>query len=140
MKRKKQTVFVVDDDPAARRSLAALIESHGPRVTTFSSAEDLIERYIATLDPRSELARSTADHPDCIVCDLRMTGMNGVELQETLAERGLARDFDQMGGVRGRLTGSASRIGPCDVEISKRNIVKVRDFRCIGQHDLSHHF
>jgi two-component system response regulator FixJ len=65
------TVFVVDDDPAVRHSLAWLIESVGLRVETFPSAQSFLESY----DP---------DRHGCLVLDVRMPGMSGVDLQERL--------------------------------------------------------
>jgi FixJ family two-component response regulator len=67
-------VFVVDDDPAARQSLAALIASRGLPVKTFPSAEDFLDAY-------------TPDQRACLIADVRMTGASGLELQEQLAER-----------------------------------------------------
>lgn len=69
------TVFVVDDDPAICESLAGLLESRGLRVRTYPSAET----FLAAYDPRQ---------PGCIVLDVRMRGMSGLELQATLARDG----------------------------------------------------
>jgi two-component system response regulator FixJ len=69
------TVFVVDDDPAVRKSLRWLMESVGLNVLTFESAAEFLEGY-------------RADRPGCVVLDVRMPGMGGLELQERLRERG----------------------------------------------------
>src|SRR5947209_12696093 len=69
------TVFVVVDDPAARGSVAALVASHGLKVESFGSAEE----FLAARDP----ARG-----GCLIADVRMTGMSGLELQEQLTARG----------------------------------------------------
>ena len=70
------TVFVVDDDPAVCRAIAAGIEKVvGLPVASFATAEQFLERF----DP---------DQPGCLVLDVKMPGMSGLELQETLAERG----------------------------------------------------
>jgi two-component system response regulator FixJ len=69
------TVYVVDDDPAIRRSLAWLVESVELRVETFESATAFLRQY----DPA---------RPGCVVCDLRMPGMSGLELLERLREMG----------------------------------------------------
>ncbi len=66
------TVFIVDDDPAARESVLALAESMGVGAETFESAED----FLAAFDPA---------RPGCLVTDYRMIGMSGLELQETLS-------------------------------------------------------
>ena len=69
------TVFVVDDDAAMRESLRFLVESVGLDVETFERAEDFLERY----DP---------ELPGCLILDVRMPEVSGLELQERLAEYG----------------------------------------------------
>jgi FixJ family two-component response regulator len=94
MNETRQTVFVVDDDPAARDSLAALIESRGLRVATFVSAEDVLQRYVS---PPAESENGETAHaaheeigePECFIFDLRMSGMSGIELQTELRRRGI---------------------------------------------------
>jgi two-component system response regulator FixJ len=68
------TVFVVDDDPAIRQSLRWLIESVGLNVKVFSTAQEFLEGY----DPST---------PGCLVLDIRMPGMSGLDLQNELATR-----------------------------------------------------
>jgi FixJ family two-component response regulator len=68
------TVFVVDDDPAMRASLRWLIESVGLCVSTSATAHE----FLSTYDPRS---------PGCLVLDVRMPGMSGLDLQAELAAR-----------------------------------------------------
>jgi FixJ family two-component response regulator len=68
------TVFVVDDDPAIRESLRWLIESVGLNVRVFSTAQEFLEGY----DPST---------PGCLVLDIRMPGMSGLDLQNELATR-----------------------------------------------------
>jgi RNA polymerase sigma factor (sigma-70 family) len=68
------TVFVVDDDHAVRDSLRLLIKSVGHKVETFASADEFLEVW----DP---------DRPGCLVADIRMPGMSGLELQESLNGR-----------------------------------------------------
>ncbi|MCX8520477.1 MAG: response regulator transcription factor [Rhodoferax sp.] len=70
---KKGTVYVVDDDEAVRDSLQWLLEGSGYRVRSFDSAESFLNRY----DPR-EVA--------CLIADIRMGGMTGLELQNRLIE------------------------------------------------------
>jgi len=67
------TVFLVDDDPAVLRSLAALVEVVFPRVETYESANEFLEAY--------EPGQS-----GCLVLDVAMPGMNGLELQRKLAD------------------------------------------------------
>jgi FixJ family two-component response regulator len=68
------TVYVVEDDSAVRESLAWVIESAGYRVEAFATAEE----FLAAFDP---------ERPACLVTDVRMPGMSGLELQNHLAER-----------------------------------------------------
>lgn len=70
------TVFVVDDDDQARESVCALIRSMGLDAESFPSGEAFLKAY-------------TQDLPGCLVTDLRMLGMSGLELQEALIERGI---------------------------------------------------
>ena len=67
-------VFVVDDDVSVRESLEGLIKAAGWRPETFASPQDFLSR------PR-------ADVPCCLVLDVTLPGLNGLELQELLAER-----------------------------------------------------
>jgi FixJ family two-component response regulator len=71
---KRATVYVVDDDEAVRDSLQWLLEGKDYRVRCFESAESFLARY----DPR-EVA--------CLIADIRMGGMSGLELQQRLIER-----------------------------------------------------
>jgi FixJ family two-component response regulator len=70
------TVFIVDDDDAVRRFLSGLIESIELRVEAFASARDFLEAY----EP---------GRPGCLVLDVRMPGMSGLELQRELAEQAI---------------------------------------------------
>jgi two-component system response regulator FixJ len=69
-------VYVVDDDEAVRDSLSILLEAAGYEVEAFDLA-------YAALD------RSRERRPDCILSDVRMPGMDGIEFQEKLSERGI---------------------------------------------------
>ena len=70
---KKGTVYVVDDDEAVRDSLQWLLEGKGYRVRCFESAETFLSRYDA---------REVA----CLIVDIRMAAMTGLELQNRLIE------------------------------------------------------
>jgi FixJ family two-component response regulator len=65
-------VFVVDDDASMREALSSLIRSVGLRVVTFSSAKEY-------------LRQEPPDVPACLVLDVRLPGMSGLELQRELA-------------------------------------------------------
>lgn len=67
------TVYVVDDDEAVRESLGLLLESVGQVSSGFASATDFLAAY-------------DNDMAGCIVLDIRMPGMNGMELQKRLNE------------------------------------------------------
>jgi FixJ family two-component response regulator len=71
------TVFVVDDDASVLRSVVRLLETAGLRVEGFGSAESFLEREPAT-------------GPACLVLDVRMSGMTGLELQRRLTAAGRA--------------------------------------------------
>ncbi|HXK56959.1 MAG: response regulator transcription factor [Gammaproteobacteria bacterium] len=66
---KLPNVFVVDDDQAMRNSLKWLIESVGMKVETYSTADDFIQNYYP-------------GRAGCLLLDVRMPGMSGLELQE----------------------------------------------------------
>lgn len=66
------TVFLVDDDPAALRALATLVKVVFPRVQTFSSAADFLAAY--------------RGGPGCLVLDVAMPGISGLELHRKLVQ------------------------------------------------------
>lgn len=70
------TVFVVDDDSSTRELLAWLMKRHGLRTEVFP-------------DARSFLAAYRREMPGCLVVDLNMPGMGGLELQQYLKEHGV---------------------------------------------------
>ena len=72
------TVFVVDDDQAVRNGLSLLIKSVGLNVETYGSAEEFLD---ACRPSRS----------GCLVLDVRMPGMSGLELQDRLSARQMMR-------------------------------------------------
>ena len=67
-------VFVVDDDISVRESLELLIQSAGWRARTFASAQEFLSHPAAAV-------------PSCLVLDVRLPGLNGLELQNQLGER-----------------------------------------------------
>jgi FixJ family two-component response regulator len=72
----ESTVFVVDDDERARKSVCALVRSLGLRAEAFSSGEEF-------------LARRPPACAGCLVTDIRMLGMSGLDLQDRLGEQGI---------------------------------------------------
>ena len=73
--RRTQVVCVVDDDESLRRSVRNLLSSVGFRVETFASAEEFLES-------------THRANTGCLVLDLRMAGMNGLDLLRHLAATG----------------------------------------------------
>jgi FixJ family two-component response regulator len=70
----KELVCVVDDDQSVRRGLRRLLKSAGHAAETFASAED-------------HLAREIFEGPICLVLDVRMPGLKGLELQNKVESR-----------------------------------------------------
>lgn len=73
---RKPTVFVVDDDPALTDGLKLLLTAAGLGVETFPNAQAFLAEY-------------RAERPGCVVADIRMPGMSGLELQERLVTDGV---------------------------------------------------
>jgi two-component system, LuxR family, response regulator FixJ len=69
------TIFVVDDDEGVRNSLKFLLKSVGLATRAFASADEFLRAY-------------RPDQPGCLVLDVRMPGMSGLELQQQLNVRG----------------------------------------------------
>jgi FixJ family two-component response regulator len=67
------TVFLVDDDASVRRALTRLIKSGGYAVQAFASARDFLEKW-----------RASDQNPGCLVLDVRMPGLSGLDLQHEL--------------------------------------------------------
>jgi FixJ family two-component response regulator len=73
MSEQKAIVLVVDDDESVRKSIAGLIRSAGLSVETFPSAQQFLDR------PRDDI-------PTCLVLDVRLPGLDGLDLQQRMAE------------------------------------------------------
>ena len=71
-------VFLVDDEPAVVVALARMLQSSGFTVSPYTSAAEFLEAH-------------DAETPGCLVADVRMPGMSGLELQRTLLARGIDR-------------------------------------------------
>jgi len=69
-------IAIVDDDPSAREGLRSLLRSAGLKVETFASAQEF-------------LVRPGLDVPSCLVLDLQLPGLSGLDLQKRMAEVGL---------------------------------------------------
>ncbi len=71
------TVFIVDDDAAVRHCLSVICDLNGLRCETFADAAAFIQAY-------------RSDRPGCLVVDVRMPGMGGIELQQWMAQQEVA--------------------------------------------------
>jgi FixJ family two-component response regulator len=76
MKDSEPIVFIVDDDESVRKALKRLIKSVGMNVETFTTAREF-------------LSRQHYEGPSCLVLDIRMPGLSGLDLQQELAKAGL---------------------------------------------------
>ena len=72
MTRTVSTIAVIDDDESVRRALCRLIRSAGLSVETYATAEDFLDQVAEKM-------------PACLILDVRMPGMSGLELQNLLA-------------------------------------------------------
>ena len=73
MSEAEPTIFVIDDDPSVRQALESLIKSVGWRVRTYGSAQQF-------------LGSGQLDAPGCLVLDVRLPGLSGLDLQQALAQ------------------------------------------------------
>jgi FixJ family two-component response regulator len=70
----RPTVYVVDDDPAVRESLVAVLQTAAVDAVASASAEEFLDRFV-----------SNSDSPRCLLLDVRMPGLSGLGLQAKLA-------------------------------------------------------
>ena len=68
------TVFIVDNDPSVRESLSLLLKATGHQPESFADAQSFLDEF-------------DADRPGCLILDVRMPGMDGLQLQRLLADR-----------------------------------------------------
>ncbi|MEK6243031.1 MAG: response regulator [Pseudomonadota bacterium] len=80
MRSERLTVFVVDDDASVRDSIALMLGLEGYRTSVFADAEAF-------------LAAWREDWAGCVIADVRLPGLSGVELQDTLRKRGMVLPF-----------------------------------------------
>jgi FixJ family two-component response regulator len=73
-------VFIIDDDKSMRKAIGRLLESEDYSVEMFTGAREF-------------LARAPHPGPSCVILDLNLPGLNGLELQQALAERGLGEQI-----------------------------------------------
>lgn len=70
------TVYVVDDDPGMRKAIGRLCQSHNLNVKTFASAREYLDH-------------ATPESPACMILDVRMPGLSGLDLQAELTARNI---------------------------------------------------
>jgi len=72
----RSTVYIIDDDASVRRSIQGLLKSVGLRSESFGSADEF-------------LTRRSGDEPSCLVLDVRLPGLSGLDFQRQLADAGV---------------------------------------------------
>ena len=77
MHRSDKTIIVIDDDPSMRNSLAVLLGKSGYNTMTYASAEAFLSNA-ATLEV----------HSTCLILDIHLDGMSGIELAKRMARKG----------------------------------------------------
>lgn len=96
------TVFIVDDDMAVRNSLAYLVESAGHRVQTYDCAQSFLSHF-------------DAESPGCLLLDVNLPHMTGLDLQEKLAKQGATLPVIMMTGqVQTSTVVKAMKLGAVD--------------------------
>lgn len=102
MKGGRPIIFIVDDDPSVRRALRRLVQSWGWEAQTFASADE----FLGVWSPRLQ---------GCLILDVRLPGMSGLELQERLVAQGASLPIifitahgDQHAEIRGRQAGAVA--------------------------------
>ena len=78
MSKSKPMIAIVDDDESVCRAMQRLVRSLGMEADTFASGQEFIDLIEAM----------PSFHPDCVVLDVQMPGMNGLEVQEQLLSSG----------------------------------------------------
>ena len=73
MRQPDAVIAIVDDDPSAREGLESLVRSAGWRAKTFASAQEF-------------LARADTEAPNCLILDLQLPGLSGLDLQKRMAD------------------------------------------------------
>jgi len=111
------TVFIIDDDAAVRHSLFLMIEQEGFTVQTFENAENFLINY-----PNQSKG--------CIILDLNMPGMNGLQLQEALSNKGDTLPIIFLTGY-GTIPQSVKAIKAGAVDFLTKPVTRVKLLTCI---------
>jgi RNA polymerase sigma factor (sigma-70 family) len=113
-------VYLVDDEPGVRRALTRLLRAEGYDVLSFASAESFLPAAEPDLGPA------------CVVADLRMPGLSGLELQQALIERGLAVPVVLMSG-QGDLASGVTAMKGGAVDFLEKPVSPERLLEAIGR-------
>lgn len=111
------TVFIIDDDAAVRRSLMLMIEQEAIPVQVFESAEVFLENY----QPQFK---------GCIISDIHMPGMDGLQLQAILSERECVMPMIFLTGI-GTIPQSVRAIKAGAVDFLTKPITRAKLLACI---------
>jgi FixJ family two-component response regulator len=99
----RPTIFIVDDDEAVRTALRMLVLSFGWNAVVYASGQVFLDAVAAL-------------HPDCVLLDLNMPGMNGAEVQEALLARGIEVPVIAITGHKDpHLVARVRAAGACDL-------------------------
>ncbi len=113
--RTDQTVFIIDDDASARDSLGTLLSAVGQEFQAFDSAEAF-------------LASARRSSPGCVVTDVKLPGMSGVELADMLHRTGVKLPVIVITGWTD---------GSVELECSGQHVVAVLQKPCLGKDMLA---
>ena len=116
--REPETVYLVDDDMALREALAQRLQIAGYRVRTFNG-------------PHQFLANAALDAPGCVILDLRMPQMNGLELLRLMVARGASLPVIVLSGFSDRRTRKEcldlGAVAVVEKPISARHLISLID-------------
>lgn len=103
---KRQSVFIVDDDPSTLASMSRLLRAHGFVATLFDSAGALLDH--------DEMERAI-----CIVLDIDLDGSSGIDLRRSLTERGVTAPVIYMTGNDSAANRTAAIASGCVAYLTK---------------------